>query len=95
MLLNEFFSNPADGEQQIAQANNEQQPIEKDGRETEKDDNTTLKLSDMRKTRLTLAQLHKLRLMNDVRKLEQTQKIEAVKKQYAAPPSEDGGLPGM
>lgn len=60
------------------------------------DDNTTLKLSDLRKTRLTLLQLSKMRKMDDVRSYEQAKKIEQVQLQYA--PKIDampGGLPGM
>ena len=55
------------------------------GFEVEKDDNTPLKLSDLRKTKLTLKQLNRLRIMNDVRKLEHEQKLEQVKIQYAQP----------
>lgn len=54
------------------------------GRRTEADDNTVLKLSDLRKTKLTLSQLNRLRIMNDIRRLEHEQKLEAVKKQYAS-----------
>jgi hypothetical protein len=60
------------------------------------DDNTTLKLGDLRKTRLTLLQLSKMRKMDDVRSYEQAKKIEQVQLQYA--PKIDampGGLPGM
>lgn len=55
------------------------------GYRTEKDDNTALKLSDLRKTKLTLKQLNRLRVMNDVRKLEHEQKLETVQDQYKAP----------
>lgn len=55
------------------------------GYQDEKDDNTALKLSDLRKTKLTLKQLNRLRIMNDVRKLEHEQKLETVRVQYAAP----------
>lgn len=55
---------------------------------TEKDDNTPLKLSDLRKTKLTLAQLNRLRIMNDVRKLEHEQKIDSIQKQYKPPAAE-------
>ena len=55
------------------------------GHHTEKDDNTPLKLSDLRKTKVTLKQLNRLRIMNDVRKLEHEQKLEFVRKQYKAP----------
>ena len=60
------------------------------GHRTEGDDNTPLKLSDLRKTKLTLTQLHRLRIMNDVRRLEKEQDLEKVRNQYkpaaAAPP---------
>jgi len=55
------------------------------GYRTETDDNTTVKLGDVRKTKLTLAQLNRLRIMNDVRKLEYEQELEQVQKQYAPP----------
>jgi len=58
------------------------------GYQTEKDDHTALKLSDLRKTKLTLKQLNRLRIMNDVRKLEHEKKIDSVQKQYKAPPAE-------
>lgn len=57
--------------------------------QTEEDDNTPLKLSDLRKTKLTLGQLHRLRIMNDVRRLEKEQDLEQVQTQYrpaAEPP---------
>ena len=60
------------------------------GYNTEKDDNTVLKLSDLRKTKLTLAQINRLRIMNDVRKLEHEKKIENVQAQYKAPPPQEG-----
>jgi hypothetical protein len=60
------------------------------------DDNSQLKMSDLRKTRLTLLQLNKLRKMDDVRAYEQAEKIKYVQAQYA-PKAEvaPGGLPGM
>ena len=58
------------------------------GYQSEKDDHTALKLSDLRKTKLTLKQLNRLRIMNDVRKLEHEKKVEAVQNQYKAPPAE-------
>ena len=58
--------------------------------QTEEDDNTPLTLSDLRKTKLTLTQLHRLRIMNDVRRLEKEQDLERVRSQYkpaeVAPP---------
>lgn len=55
------------------------------GYATEKDDNSAEKLSDLRKTKLTLKQLNRLRIMNDVRQLEHEQKLDSVRKQYKAP----------
>lgn len=64
------------------------------GNRTEKDDNTALKLSDLRKTRLSLAQINRLRIMNDVRRLEHEQHLKKIHKQYAAPAAgaEGGGV---
>lgn len=58
----------------------------------EKDDNTVVKLSDLRKTKLTLKQLNRLRIMNDIRKLEHEKKIEAVQNQYKAPAPVAGAM---
>jgi len=58
----------------------------------EKDDNSVIKLKDLRKTKLTLKQLNRLRIMNDIRKLEHEKKIDAVQIQYKAPPQEQGGM---
>jgi len=52
---------------------------------TEKNDNSAVKLSDLRKTKLTIKQLNRLRIMNDVRKLEHEQKLDSVRNQYKAP----------
>jgi hypothetical protein len=57
---------------------------------TEKDDNTSVKLSDLRKTKITLKQLNRLRIMNDVRKLEHEQKLDVVQQQYKAPAETQG-----
>jgi hypothetical protein len=51
------------------------------------DDNSQTKLSDLRKTRLTLRQLNKLRMMNDVRAFEYKEKLKDVRKQYSPPPA--------
>ena len=45
-------------------------------------DNSQVKLSDLRKTRLTLRQLNKLRKMNDVRSFEYKQKLKQIRQQY-------------
>lgn len=66
------------------------------GYRTEKDDNTVMKLGDLRKTRLTLAHLNRLRIANDVRKFEHEKKLERVAKQYApAPDMAAAGAPAM
>jgi len=53
------------------------------GYHNEKDDQSVSKMSDSRKTRLTLAHLNQLRQSHDVRKVEHEKKLEQVAKQYA------------
>jgi hypothetical protein len=55
------------------------------GREDPKEDHSTIKLDDSRKTRLTLAQINRLRMMNDVRKVEHEHQLKRVSKQYQVP----------
>jgi len=55
-------------------------------------DNSQLKLGDMRKTRLTLRQLNKLRRMNDVRTVEYKEKLKLVRQQYAPAPAAPPGM---
>lgn len=62
------------------------------GYHSEKDDNTPPKLSDLRKTKLTLRQINRLRIMNDVRKLEHEQKLEKVRTQYKPAPEPQTGM---
>jgi hypothetical protein len=62
----------------------------KPGYESPSQDNTPLKLSDLRKTRLTLADLSRLRMANDVRKVEHENKLEKVAKQYKPPAAMPG-----
>lgn len=62
------------------------------GHRTEKDDNTAVKLSDVRKTKLTLAQLNRLRIMNDIRKLEREKELEQVQAQYKPPAEPTEGM---
>ena len=54
----------------------------KPGYQSEADDNTVMKLSDLRKTRLTLAHLNRLRMANDVRKFEFEKKMKDTQEQY-------------
>ena len=61
-----------------------------EGYRDDEQDQSSLKISDLRKTRLTLAQLNRLRMMNDVRKFEHDGKMEDLKKQYSAPAAGEG-----
>jgi hypothetical protein len=61
------------------------------GHHDERADQSTLKMSDSRKTRLTLAHLNQLRQSHDVRKVEHEKKLKSVAKQYAPAPEEGGG----
>lgn len=60
----------------------------------EKQDQSTQKLSDTRKSRLTLAQIKRLRMMNDLRKYEEQKKVESLSKQYK-PAAAAGAVPGL
>lgn len=61
------------------------------GYHDERADQSTLKMTDSRKTRLTLAHLNQLRQSHDVRKVEHEKKLKSVAKQYAPAPEEGGG----
>jgi hypothetical protein len=50
-----------------------------------KQDNSQPQLGDLRKTHLTLRQLNKLRMMNDIRQVEYKEKLKLVRQQYALP----------
>ena len=54
-------------------------------------DNSVEKPHDLRKTRLTLAQISQLRKMNDQRTLEYVDKLNLVRKQYGASAQPAGG----
>ena len=59
--------------------------------ESADEDNTILKgLKDMRKSKLTLAQLNKIRVMNDLRTYEKEKDLERIQAQFGAQPSEEG-----
>lgn len=53
-------------------------------------DNSVAKMQDLRKTRLTLAQISQLRKMNDQRNVEYVEQITRVRKQYGAAPAAGG-----
>lgn len=55
-------------------------------------DNSQPTLKNLRKTKLTLRQIKKLRQINDVRSMEQKEKLKFIRLQYAPPPAEAGGL---
>ena len=58
--------------------------------ESPEDDNTILKgLKDMRKSKLTLAQLNKIRVMNDLRTYEKEKDSERVQAQYGSSAEEE------
>jgi len=57
-----------------------------EGYRDEKQDQSVAKLSDSRKTRLTLAHLNQLRQAHDVRKIEHEKKLKSVATQYTPPP---------
>lgn len=63
------------------------------GYSTEKDDQTTVKANDQRKTKLTLSHIKRLRIMNDIRKLELAKKMKRIQAQYS--PEVAGGEGGM
>ncbi len=65
-----------------------------EGYRTEKADNSPKKMGEVRKTRLTLAQIKRLRQMNDLKKFEEQQKVEALSKQYK-PAAAAGVAPGL
>lgn len=66
-----------------------------EGYYSEKDDNTAIRATDTRKTRLTLDRLNKLRAMNDTRKLEHEQMLDKVSKQYQPPQQPAAGGLGI
>jgi hypothetical protein len=55
-------------------------------------DQSTTKMTDLRKTRLTLAQINQLRKMNDQRNVEYTEQITRVRQQYGATAAPQPGM---
>lgn len=53
-------------------------------------DQSVPKLSDVRKVKLTLAQINKLRQLSDVRRFEQEKRLTQIQQQYGAVPT--GGM---
>ena len=56
---------------------------EEDSKEYE--DNSVAKLTDTRKTRLTLEQINKLRMLNDKKIAEYQENLSKIKQQFSAP----------
>jgi hypothetical protein len=71
---------------------NELYDLPKPGYQSEKEDQTPLKLSDLRKTRLTLGDLNRMRMANDIRKVEHENKLDQVTAQYKPPAAPIGGI---
>jgi hypothetical protein len=63
---------------------------EPEGYQDQSQDNSQPQIGDLRKTHLTLRQLRKLRMMNDVRTYEYKEKLALIRKQYAPPPAAPG-----
>jgi hypothetical protein len=59
-----------------------------------KDDHSVPTLNDVRKTKLTLGQINRMRLIRDVRKFELRTNLEKVRKQYGPSPEAAAG-PGF
>lgn len=55
-------------------------------------DNEIPKLNDLRKTKLTLGQINRLRLIRDVRNFELRSDLENVRAQYGKPAGAEPGL---
>lgn len=49
-------------------------------------DNSRPTLKDLRKTKLTLKQINKLRMMSDVRRFEQQKRLKDIQRQYGQAP---------
>jgi hypothetical protein len=56
------------------------------------DDNEVPKLNDLRKTKLTLGQINRLRLIRDVRNFELKNNLENIRKQYGTPAQTEAGI---
>jgi len=65
---------------------------EPDRRFSPDEDHTKMKMTDTRKTRLTLRHINKLRTMNELRAVEMEQKIAQIQNQYKVPVDPTGGL---
>ena len=55
-------------------------------------DSSQITMTDSRKTRLTLAQINRLRKMNDMRALEHAKEMQLVQQMYGAPAQAEATL---
>lgn len=62
------------------------------GYESPEDDQEIPKLSDLRKTKLTLGHIQQLRRIEDVRKYELQQSMEDIQRQYGKTAEGNGGM---
>jgi len=81
MLLNEFLYFDKEGAEM--RSNDRYDPS---------NDSSVIKLSDTRKSRLSLKMLNRLRLASDAREREQKEELELVQKMYKAPPAQGPGM---
>ncbi len=65
----------------LIEADGKENPLEKNT----KGDNSVAEKTDTRKTRLTLEQINRLRMLNDVKITEYNKELASIKKQYAVP----------
>ena len=65
----------------LIEADNKENPLEN----IVKGDLSAAEKTDTRKTRLTLEQINRLRMLNDVKITEYTKELDTIKKQYAVP----------
>ncbi len=64
-----------------------------DSTQNPSDDQSIPKLKDVRKTKLTLADIDKLRLISDIRAFEKENRLKDIQRQYGTPAgSEQGGM---
>ena len=75
MILNEMFDEELDDDKYMDPAT----------------DNEVPKLDDLRKTKLTLGQINRFRLIQDVRDFEQRTDLENIRMQYGTPANSEGG----
>jgi len=55
-------------------------------------DNEVPRLNDLRKTKLTLGQINRMRLIQDVRSFEKAEDLENIRRQFGRPAGEGGGI---